>query len=524
MLEEEGRPLREISSVMMTTSGFLSPAREGKLPEARTPLQSSDSRSSSPQPLSYPTVPPEVKGEKKVKKYNSKSATEGTRKVVEKELNKAKDSVSDCKVTEEDDSNVKKLISMKEMYKLKVLKPVKVNSPNSTASNSSGKSKTNKHKNQPSMSAAVASLPKIPKLSHTKATKSEKHTSLQSTKTSVVEKGKDVNLVDGKLSSEPDKQKLNILKKISKVKEDKTEITESARNTSEALSVVVDLENKQRDTRWAQISETIEAVIQKSREHPAPSTQRQEVHVESSDSELFPYDEDISPPGTPSAPRTPDLIFPPLKKFDKTLETKKKKKGKRDRVRKDCKDRYTHSPSPKRRKSESIEDYPYLDKPKTPEVEFSKNEPVLPVLPRNREDIISSHVFPFFPFPPAPGLIPPPIAANNPLFNRFMSKQPSSLVIPHPTMPILPLPPPCLISKHEEVTLLKQKKQQSTLSPSSVAPSQHVQTCRSPTPRASPSSLVSSTTVSSTITASNSPDQSPMVVVPPKEKTSEKVS
>jgi hypothetical protein len=35
--EEEGRPPREISSVMMTTSGFISPARQGKAPEARPP-------------------------------------------------------------------------------------------------------------------------------------------------------------------------------------------------------------------------------------------------------------------------------------------------------------------------------------------------------------------------------------------------------------------------------------------------------------------------------------------------------
>ncbi|XP_050099395.1 treacle protein isoform X2 [Anopheles aquasalis] len=33
----EGRPTREISSVMMTTSGFISPAREGKLPDTRIP-------------------------------------------------------------------------------------------------------------------------------------------------------------------------------------------------------------------------------------------------------------------------------------------------------------------------------------------------------------------------------------------------------------------------------------------------------------------------------------------------------
>jgi transcription initiation factor TFIID subunit 3 len=37
MEEEGGRPLREISSVIMTTSGFLSPAREGKLPETKAP-------------------------------------------------------------------------------------------------------------------------------------------------------------------------------------------------------------------------------------------------------------------------------------------------------------------------------------------------------------------------------------------------------------------------------------------------------------------------------------------------------
>uniref|UniRef100_A0A182LXE1 PHD-type domain-containing protein n=1 Tax=Anopheles culicifacies TaxID=139723 RepID=A0A182LXE1_9DIPT len=35
---EEGRPTREISSVIMTTSGFISPAREGKLPESRIPI------------------------------------------------------------------------------------------------------------------------------------------------------------------------------------------------------------------------------------------------------------------------------------------------------------------------------------------------------------------------------------------------------------------------------------------------------------------------------------------------------
>lgn len=48
--DEGGRPTREISSVMMTTSGFLSPAREGKLPEAKAPLP--------PPPPPPPVEPP----------------------------------------------------------------------------------------------------------------------------------------------------------------------------------------------------------------------------------------------------------------------------------------------------------------------------------------------------------------------------------------------------------------------------------------------------------------------------------
>lgn len=37
MFDEEGRPTREISSVVMTTGGFISPAIEGKLPDTKVP-------------------------------------------------------------------------------------------------------------------------------------------------------------------------------------------------------------------------------------------------------------------------------------------------------------------------------------------------------------------------------------------------------------------------------------------------------------------------------------------------------
>lgn len=70
-LEEEERT-REISSVMMTMSGFLSPAREGKLPEARPPTIVSDKHhdkhkinSHHSNPLKAPAL---EKGDKKSKK------------------------------------------------------------------------------------------------------------------------------------------------------------------------------------------------------------------------------------------------------------------------------------------------------------------------------------------------------------------------------------------------------------------------------------------------------------------------
>uniref|UniRef100_A0A182SUF0 PHD-type domain-containing protein n=1 Tax=Anopheles maculatus TaxID=74869 RepID=A0A182SUF0_9DIPT len=54
---EEGRPTREISSVIMTTSGFISPAREGKLPESRIPIIPEERPIQQPSPV-IPTAPP----------------------------------------------------------------------------------------------------------------------------------------------------------------------------------------------------------------------------------------------------------------------------------------------------------------------------------------------------------------------------------------------------------------------------------------------------------------------------------
>lgn len=55
--EEEGRPTREITSVMMTTSGFISPAREGKLPESKPPNLPPEF----PKPIAPPMISPPFK-------------------------------------------------------------------------------------------------------------------------------------------------------------------------------------------------------------------------------------------------------------------------------------------------------------------------------------------------------------------------------------------------------------------------------------------------------------------------------
>lgn len=55
--EDEGRPTREITSVMMTTSGFISPAREGKLPESKPPNLPPEF----PKPVAPPMISPPFK-------------------------------------------------------------------------------------------------------------------------------------------------------------------------------------------------------------------------------------------------------------------------------------------------------------------------------------------------------------------------------------------------------------------------------------------------------------------------------
>ncbi|XP_072761932.1 uncharacterized protein Taf3 isoform X2 [Anoplolepis gracilipes] len=436
---EEGRPLREISSVMMTTSGFLSPAREGKLPEARTPHQV---RSDSPQPSSYPMVPPELKCEKKPKKVIKKGPEN---RKLDKENKKKKGTKELFKPDKTEEGKIKKLVGMKEMAKLKPLKP------------GGGKA-------QPAtlQELTTASRPSTPKIVSPKSTigsskpskaaqpkvKSEKMIDVTDD-SSVVEKKEDT--ID-KLPSEPDKQKLNIFKKISKPREEKDkeilephkykDILDSRENSPE---LIIDVEKSDVEKR------NNDAITKYDREekrtphtpdvHVQPDTDLPD--VQSSESEVYIFeDHDISPPGTPSTPKTPELNVPtaPEQKRKKKEKSGKKKESKL-KSPKQC-------VSPKKTKLNDTAELDIPDRPKTPqapEPPLHREPPTLPpTLP-----------FPFFPtFPSAPGLIP------HPMFSRFpLPLGRGGPGGPHPAMPNLPLPPRFLNSsmKPEDFALPKIK-------------------------------------------------------------------
>lgn len=285
-LTEEGRPLREIHSVMMTTSGFLSPAREGKLPEARTPQQV---RADSPPPSSYPMVPPELKSDKKPKKIVKK--TPEARKL-DKE-NKKKNRVKELFKPDE----VKKLTGMKELAKLKALKPGGGKTPGPSGIPSAIKT--------PKTSAS----PKQTKNVQSKV-KAEKIIDVSSTAPLPDKKQESID----KLPSEPDKRKLNIFKKISKPEKETEqhkhkELKVSRENSPSLISEVGERTDSEVKREEKKTPHTPDVVLPES---DASALQSYATYAYTFDN--------MSPPGTPSTPKTPELSLP------LPLETKKKKR------------------------------------------------------------------------------------------------------------------------------------------------------------------------------------------------------
>jgi len=326
---EEGRPLREISSVMMTTSGFLSPAREGKLPEARTPHQV---RSDSPQPSSYPMVPPELKTEKKPKKVVKKGPED---RKLDKENKKKKGAKELFKPDKIDESKVKKLVGMKELAKLKPLKP-----GGGKAQSTTLQELTSSRPSTPKITSpkSAANSPKPSKTTQPKI-KTDKVVDLIDNSPAVEKKEETVD----KLPSEPDKQKLNIFKKISKPREEKDKDKETSAEPHKYKDIldlrenspelIIDVENAEKHVHRNDADTKGGREEKKTPHTPDVHIQSDNdlADVQSLSSDVYIFDDaDISPPGTPSTPKTPELSVPtvPEQKRKKKEKSSKKKEPK----------------------------------------------------------------------------------------------------------------------------------------------------------------------------------------------------
>lgn len=226
------RRLREISSVVMTTSGFLSPSREGKLPESRLIPFPNFKVSSSQPSSSFSTVPPEVKSESHQPQRQKKSSQKIINNLKEKGKNNIDASNSSINNnTKNEDSKVKKPPNLKEMPKIKAFKSTSVRESNPKPR----LKKPSKIKDKSKLLNTIFDKPIQASSTHSKYSKNTMGDS-------------------EKLTTEPDKLKLNIFKKISKVKDDKNNESSSHPSsksnnliTSKPNSTIVssDVSNKQ---------------------------------------------------------------------------------------------------------------------------------------------------------------------------------------------------------------------------------------------------------------------------------------
>lgn len=185
------RQLREISSVVMTTSGFLSPSREGKLPESRLkPLFNSKTNCSpNVEQLSMPKLLKEVKDPTQTKQHAPKVSNNIKEKSVV-EISKT----NNCNVNmniKNETLKAKKITNLKEPPKLKILKKEAISELNQEI-----RKKPPKIKNKLKSNLLNTIFDKPTQVKNLKKSTSEK------------------------LASEPNKQKLNIFKKISKIKDE----------------------------------------------------------------------------------------------------------------------------------------------------------------------------------------------------------------------------------------------------------------------------------------------------------------
>lgn len=333
-LEEEGRATREISSVMMTTSGFISPAREGKLPESRPPILPEEFPKTVPSPMISPSsfkskdsVPTQI-GDKKLEKKLKKKGHDKERKK-EKHL-KDKFPLPDPSsldqynppsalppvISREADEQLLMAERKKELKKLKM------------------KNKEEKKKKEKT-SKAIFTAPKFdpfevlppplaPVVSASQSCQAHNFLTgaahnIFGTTNNVLDQNlfgspplasQSNPLIDGKLVSEPDKNKLNIFKKIQR----------SAKEEPIQQAVKVSPQASDFFTPSKFDQHNFESLQQKMPKLPKDTTLTRIDEPINLSGQPF---EQPQLPKTPTMPRTPDL------KLQQSLERKEKKERKK---------------------------------------------------------------------------------------------------------------------------------------------------------------------------------------------------
>lgn len=401
--EELGRPLRELSCVMMTTSGFLSSSREGKGPEAKQPKVSN--YSNMPPNVPQPAVPPpstpaptETKNEHKSKSGHNKTINNA--KSAERKSRGGGGGVGEDhhhhnhkdEVVEENAPKVKKLAGMKELNKLKAFKPM-LNK--SVAENAATESPP-----KPSRKATPPPSPKEPKAHKpAKVERLPEKPLLLPPPPPPPSLPEPEIIAEEKLTTEPNKQKLNIFKRISKVKEERAE---SPVPRPPAPS-----------DKNAQINEIIEAVVKKSREN-----------MKEDPDKVFREEKVKAPPVLFEKPPPPEPVPEPV--VAPVKHTKRKKKQKLQGM---------EPPAKRVKENDSA----------------VQNEVVEKVRPPKPMAIEPDHEVPMYSIMSnlhRPGIIPAALM-QNPLLPRFpnpfmgLSRLEANGL--HPEMPNLPLPPPSLM-------------------------------------------------------------------------------
>ncbi len=379
--EEIGRPLRELGCVMMTSSGFLSPAREGKGPEARLP-KLPNTNNTQLNHSAFPNVPPEVKGDHK-KSHPKSSCVKSNERKIRDEPQNNKEEVSETKV--------KKLAGMKELSKLKAFKPIlNKNDNGDNAKMSLKQEKLKTYVNPPS--------PKEPK--PIKLPTVEK----------VIEKTVPLEpeIAEKKLTTEPNKQKLNIFKRISKVKEERLDSPQPRIFISEKNTVINDC-----------VDVVVKRGCDKNEPNPAAVRERElEITLVPATSQS---------PSIPTLPQPQELSTVNVS-HELTVEAMSSAK---------------HVKRKKKQKNRNTEP----NKQKIVQRTFVHMEPDKP-----KQSEPEPPPYPFFK-QLHPGLMPPSLSSNlliPRLLNPFMNITKSDPNCPHPEMPNLPLPPATLMQANIE--------------------------------------------------------------------------